>query len=193
MTEQQPLVLQGMQADTFSARLITMPMLALIVVLVIGGGPAMVRALIRVAAIVVAVGLLSGCATSTGPRLSSLGREVRITPARQQTEAQRLVDDRECETWTRANTGTDAPFPDKGLRYAACVVSRGYLAELFYVPVADPAGRSLDGVVSDWQACNLDAAHGTAAWGIGPALVGRHRFLSCLTKRGYAVEEPRTR
>jgi len=48
--------------------------------------------------------------------------------------------------WTRANTGANAPSPDKGLRYAACVVSRGYLAELFYVPVADPAARSLDGV-----------------------------------------------
>src|SRR5712692_8219872 len=109
--------------------------------------------------------LLAGCATSGSTGLSSLSREVDLTPMRGQPEAQQLQDDRECVAWTRATKGKDEPLPNAELRYAVCAISRGYRADMDYLPIASPSERALDVVVAEMRECRAAPINKGAAVG----------------------------
>jgi hypothetical protein len=53
---------------------------------------------------------------ATYARLSSLGREVDVTPLRGQSAEQLRRDDAECTAWTRATKGANEPFDYAELR-----------------------------------------------------------------------------
>jgi hypothetical protein len=139
--------------------------------------------------------LLTGCATGMGTGPSSLARETNLTPMRQQTEAQQRIDDRECEVWTRATKGPNEPLPAAELRYGACVIARGYRAELIGSPTSTPVERPLNTVLEDMRACHIgrDDAWANYWWGgfLGVAITKAYRTekaVSCLVDRGYIVE-----
>jgi len=136
---------------------------------------------------------LAGCATGGASGLSSLSREVKLTPTNGQSVDQARADDAECVTWTRATKGKDEPLPNAELRYAACVVARGYQAQVCCVPaayiVSSPTARTLDQVIADWRACRMDKTD-VNPWTAVPfsdAARGRNA-LECLKGRGYSVE-----
>ena len=66
---------------------------------------------------VVAFLTLAGCTSSSSPRLSSLGREVDVTPRRGQSAEQLHRDDAECAAWTRATKGPNEPFEYAAVSY----------------------------------------------------------------------------
>lgn len=105
---------------------------------------------------VVAFLTLAGCASSSSPRLSSLGREVDVTPRRGQSAEQLHRDDAECAAWTRATKGPNEPFEYAELRYASCASARGYRTTIGGVPLSSPPERPLETVVADWRACRVD-------------------------------------
>lgn len=131
--------------------------------------------------------LVTGCTTSTGPRLSSLARDAKLTPMRQQSEAQQQVDDRECEAWTRATKGEDEPLPSADLRYASCTVARGYQATSDYATLSSPTERSLDTVLREWRECRAEKIELGAMAAPGYDDICRERALKCLQQLGYAV------
>lgn len=151
--------------------------------------------------LVMLVGLLvSGCATSTDEKgLSSLGREVSVTPLSGQSPEQTKQDDRECEAWTRATKGKNEPLPNAELRYAACVIARGYQADVahpsdvvqsargWHISLSDE--RTLKTVLTDWQTCkmeNTDINPMTRAPFVDAA--DARTAVACLQRRGYKAE-----
>lgn len=143
-------------------------------------------ALTRIALVV----LLTGCAS--GPSLSSLGREAKVTPLRGQLLEQLRQDDAECERWTRATKGQHEPLPSADLRYAACAVARGYQVTAAYVTISSPTARTLDTVVAEWRECRADKMELSADSylvpfkGYADAYKGQ-KAVECLTGRGYVV------
>jgi hypothetical protein len=141
---------------------------------------------------------VAGCATGGIAGLSSLGREVNLTPARGQRIEQIRQDDAECVTWTRATKGKDEPLPDATLRYAACTLARGYTVQPWgttrllipgHEPISSPGERTLETVVADMRGCGAGWVEGyglTDTWG-SPA-ERRVACLTCLEQRGYQVE-----
>jgi len=141
---------------------------------------------------------MSGCATGGVAGLSSLGREVNLTPARGQRVEQIRQDDAECVAWTRATKGTNEPLPDATLRYAACALARGYTVQPWgstvllvpgHEPVTAPETRTLEAVLADMRGCGAAQTIGyeiTDTWG-SPA-ERRVACLTCLEQRGYHVE-----
>jgi hypothetical protein len=142
-----------------------------------------------------ALGLaLAGCATSTSMSgLSSLGRETHVTPMRGQDAERLRLDDAECVTWTRATKGEAEPFSGAEVRYAACVVARGYQAELCCLPqshrLSSPIERPLATVVADWQRCRADKLSNDP---MSPATISAvekaSRARECLAQYGYVVD-----
>lgn len=93
---------------------------------------------------IVAVALVSAACTTgqrNGPQLSSLAREVYPWPMNGQTAEQILTDDRACEQWTRATKGPNEPFPVADLRYAVCMLARGYEVGMAPANVGPPRLR----------------------------------------------------
>ncbi len=137
--------------------------------------------------------LLAGCAS--GPSgLSSLGRDAQLTALRAQDEATMRLDDGECERWTRATKGKDEPLPSADLRYAACVVARGYSATVEYATISSPTDRSLETVLAELRACRADKIEMSAESYLVPFKgyadgFNRDRALECLTTRGYIVAD----
>jgi len=109
---------------------------------------------------VVAFLTLAGCTSSSSPRLSSLGREVDVTPRRGQSAEQLHRDDAECAAWTRATKGPNEPFEYAELRYASCASARGYRTTIGGVPLSSPPERPLETVVADWRASRGQAHPG---------------------------------
>ncbi|HJV57698.1 MAG TPA: hypothetical protein VJ971_17080 [Methylomirabilota bacterium] len=134
--------------------------------------------------------LLTGCAS--GPGLSSLGREAKVTPLRGQPVEQIRQDDAECERWTRATKGQDEPLPSADLRYAACAVARGYRVTTAYVTISSPTDRTLDTVLTEWRECRADKMELSADSylvpfkGYADAYKGQ-KAVECLSGRGYVV------
>src|SRR5258705_10212128 len=94
-----------------------------------------------------------GCTSGSSSRLSSLGREVDVTPLRGQSAAQLQRDDAECATWTRTTKGPNEPFEYAELRYASCVAARGYGAAIGGVRLSRPQKRTLEGGIAAWRGC----------------------------------------
>lgn len=141
--------------------------------------------------------LLAGCAPVTGiggQRISSLGRGVKITSERGQDPTQLRVDDRECATWTRATKGQDEPLPAAELRYAACVIARGYQAQIAYARFASSDVRTLEAVVLDMQQCRMNHAIGEPKNFLDRMVPFRESLLAeravrCFSERGYTMSE----
>jgi hypothetical protein len=137
--------------------------------------------------------LLVGCA-SGDPGLSSLGRDVHVTALQGQSVEQIRQDDVECERWTRATKGKDEPLPSADLRYAACVVARGYRATAGNATISSISLRTLDTVVTEWRECRADKIEMSAESylvpfkGYSDAYRGQ-KALECLTARGYTVAD----
>jgi hypothetical protein len=130
---------------------------------------------------VVAVLIAAGCASSSSPRLSSLGREVDLTPLRGQGDDQVHRDDAECVAWTRATKGLDEPFEYAELRYASCATARGYRATIGGVSLGSPQDRPHETVVADWRTCRADKLIQEVGFDMGR----REAALNCLKGRGY--------
>ena len=139
--------------------------------------------------------LLTACATGAGTGTSSLARETHFTPIRQQTEAQQRIDDRECEAWTRATKGPKEPLPTAELRYGACVIARGYRADLTGSSVSSPVERPLNTTLDDMRACRIGRYDAWVDWTggfLGVAITKaylNHKAVSCLAERGYIVKD----
>ena len=139
--------------------------------------------------------VLTGCATGAGTGTSSLARETHPTPIRQQTEAQQRIDDRECEAWTRATKGPKEPLPNAELRYGACVIARGYRADLTGSQVSSPVERPLNTTLDDMRACRIGRYDTWVDWTggfLGVAITKSildHKAVSCLAERGYIVRD----
>jgi hypothetical protein len=144
---------------------------------------------------------LTGCATGGIAGISSLGREVNLTPARGQRVERIRQDDAECVTWTRSTKGKNEPLPDATLRYSACALARGYTVQPWgstvllvagHEPVTAPEARTLEAVLVDMRGCGAAQTIGyelTDTWG-SPA-ERRAACLTCLEQRGYSVERGR--
>jgi hypothetical protein len=130
--------------------------------------------------------LVAGC-SSADPKLSSLARDAKLTPLRQQSAAQQQLDDQECEKWTRATKGKDEPLPSSDLRYAACMIARGYQASIEYSDLSSPSARSLDTVLREWRECRADKIELGVMAAPGYSDGPRDRAVTCLQKLGYAV------
>jgi hypothetical protein len=143
----------------------------------------------RRTAVIGLVGLVlaTGCSTNTGLKLSSLARDAKLTPIRQQSEAQQQLDDRACEQWTRATKGKDEPLPSSDLRYAACMIARGYQASVEYSDLSSPSERSLDTVLREWRECRADKIELGVMAAPGYSDASRDRAVTCLQKLGYTV------
>lgn len=143
--------------------------------------------LIRIALVV----LLAGCASGVSG-LSSLGREVKVTPLRGQPVEQLRQDDGECERWTRATKGKDEPLPSADLRYAACAVARGYRVTTANVTISSPTARTLDTVLTEWRECRADKmelsvdSYLVPFKGYADAYKGQ-KAQECLTGQGYTI------
>lgn len=139
--------------------------------------------------------LLAGCATGADTWTSSLGRETHFAAIRRQTEEQQRIDDRECEAWTRATKGPKEPLPTAELRYGACMIARGYRADLTGSPVSSPVERPLNTTLDDMRACRIGRYDAWVDWTGGFAGVAmtkvilNHLAVSCLAKRGYVVKD----
>jgi hypothetical protein len=156
--------------------------------------------MLKTVLILVAFGVaLTGCAAGSVSGLSSLGREVNVTPLRGQAPEQIKQDDRECEAWTRATKGKDEPLPSAELRYAACAISRGYQADVPHPSdltqiakgyhVSSPTERTLETVLSDWRACRMDKTNINPMTRAPFVDTARARAaLTCLQERGYKTE-----
>ena len=131
--------------------------------------------LVPVAALLAA----TGCASSSS-RLSSLGREVDVTPLRGQSAEQLRRDDAECTAWSRATKGPNEPFEYAELRYASCATARGYRTTIGGVPLGSPQERPHQTVVADWRACRADKLIQEVGFDKGR----REAALSCLKARG---------
>jgi hypothetical protein len=124
-----------------------------------------------------------GCTTGSSSRLSSLGREVDVTPLRGQSAAQLQRDDAECTTWTRTTKGPNEPFEYAELRYASCVAVRGYGATIGGVRLSSPQERTLEVVIADWRGCRVDKLIQEVGFDKGR----REQALACLKGRGYLM------
>jgi hypothetical protein len=139
--------------------------------------------------------LLTGCATGAGTGTSSLARETHFTPMRRQSEAQQRIDDRECEAWTRATKGPKEPLPTAELRYGACMIARGYQADLTGSPVSSQVERPLNTTLDDMRACRVGRYDAWVDWTggfLGVAITKaylNHQAVSCLAERGYVVKD----
>lgn len=151
-------------------------------------------------------GLLSGCATysisgraidRSGP-VSSLAQAVGLTPRLGQSVEQITQDDRECEVWTRATKGPNEPLPNAELRYAACVIARGYQADVAHPSDLSQIARGwhvsaterpLVTLLAEWQACRMDKAD-IPAFARAPFVdtANARAALACLARAGYKVE-----
>ena len=129
---------------------------------------------------VVALLAAAGCASS---RLSSLGREVAVTPLRGQTAEQLQRDDAECTAWTRATKGPNEPFEYAELRYASCATARGYRATIGGVALGSTQERPHETVIADWRACRADKLIQEVGFDKGR----REAAMSCLKGRGYLM------
>jgi hypothetical protein len=162
----------------------------------------------RLVLIVLLAVLLGGCAAysisgraidRSGP-VSSLAQAVSLTPLRGQSVEQTRQDDRECERWTRGTKGPNEPLPNAKLRYAACVIARGYQADVAHPSdlaqiakgwhvSAGSSERPIATVLAEWQACRMDKAD-IPAFARAPFADTAHAraALACLAGRGYRVE-----
>lgn len=110
-----------------------------------------------------------------------------MTPLRGQGAAQVQLDDRECERWTRATKGKDELLPAAELRYAACMIARGYQPDIGAAQVSSPAERTLDVALPETRACRVDkVVREFMDVPYADAYKGQ-RALECVTKQGYAV------
>lgn len=132
---------------------------------------------------VVAFLTVAGCASSSSPRLTSLGREVGVTPLRGQSAEQLHRDDAECTAWTRATKGPNEPFEYAELRYASCASARGYRTTIGGIPLSSPPERPLETVVADWRACRVDKLIPEVGFDKGR----REAAMTCLRGRGYLM------
>lgn len=125
----------------------------------------------------------AGCTTGSSPRLSSLGREVDVTPLRGQSAEQLQRDDAECTAWTRATKGRNEPFEYAELRYASCAAARGYGATIGGVRLSSPPERTHETVIADWRGCRADKLIQEVGFDKGR----REAAMACLKGRGYRM------
>lgn len=162
--------------------------------------------LVRGLRLVLAV-LLAGCAPYSisghvidrSGQVSTLGQAVSLMPLRGQPVEQLRQDDRACEQWTRSTKGPNEPLPNAELRYAACVISRGYRADVAHPSdlaqiargwhVSLSTERTLETALADWHACRMDKAD-IPAFNRAPFVdtTRARAALECLSGRGYRVE-----
>jgi hypothetical protein len=131
----------------------------------------------------VVLATVAGCTSGSSPRLTSLGREVDVTPLRGQSAEQLQRDDAECAAWTRSTKGPNEPFEYADLRYASCVAARGYQATIGGVRLASPPGRTLEAVIADWRGCRADKLIQEVGFDKGR----REQAMACLKGRGYRM------
>jgi hypothetical protein len=139
--------------------------------------------LMTLALALIVLTIAEGCTTGSSARLSSLGREVDVTPLRGQSTEQLQKDDAECTAWTRATKGPNEAFEYAELRYAACAAARGYGSTIVGVRLSSPQERTLETVIADWRGCRADKLVPEVGFDKGR----REQAMACLRGRGYLM------